>query len=130
MSDLFISAVPQMAEFLETQPLSKGKTEKQKKKKEAAKGQSSENGLFTVPAPSLHLTSNGEAPGSGTVSGTGSPAPSMKPGFSRIGSAVDSPAQRESPAPAERSKLAFGFGVKRKAGEEPEGSPPSKRRES
>ncbi|KAI9461625.1 SART-1 protein [Lactarius psammicola] len=51
-SDLPCSAVPQVAEFLDAQPLSKGKTEKVKsKKKDASKSTNKaiDNGFMTVP---------------------------------------------------------------------------------
>ncbi|KAF8149955.1 SART-1 family-domain-containing protein [Crassisporium funariophilum] len=119
-------AVPQAADFLDAQPLAKGKTEKAKKKKEGKNGQqTAESGFMTVPAPQMQLTSNGLSPG---PSASASPAP--KPGFSRISSAVETPSQSHggTPAPGERPKVAFGMGMKRKAGEEARGSPPSKRR--
>ncbi|KAF5367383.1 hypothetical protein D9758_003695 [Tetrapyrgos nigripes] len=117
-------AVPQVAEFLDAQPLSKGKTEKMKKKKESKNAKAAmDSGLMTLPTP----LSNGGSPGpSGFTSVSGSPAP--KAGFSRISSAPDATSQSSTPVPGERSKVAFGFGTKRKAGEEAPGSPPSKRR--
>ena len=132
----FNSAVPQAADFLDAQPLSKGKTEKTKnKKKEAGKGAyAMDTGFITLPAPQSIVISNGNSPGpSGFSSGiqtssSGSPAPMMKPGFSRISSAMDSPSQGSTPGAGERTKVVFGFGTKRKAGDEAEGSPPSKRR--
>ncbi|KAF8896384.1 SART-1 family-domain-containing protein [Infundibulicybe gibba] len=124
-------AVPQAAEFLDAQPLSKGKTEKTKKKKEGKVAQVAENGFMTLPAPQPQPVSNGASPGpstfsSGVATASGSPAP--KPGFSRISSAVDAPSQSGTPNPSERSKVAFGFGTKRKAGEDAQGVPPPKRR--
>ena len=117
-------AVPQASEFLDAQPLAKGKTEKTKKKKEGKIAQkSAESGFMTVPAPQLHLMSNGTSPG---PSMSTSPAP--KPGFSRISTMVDSPSQEGTPAPGERPKVAFGLGAKRKADEEATATPPSKRR--
>lgn len=127
--DLFSSAVPQAAEFLDAQPLSKGKTEKKNKKKNADKvtvPQVDSTGFITLPA-------NGgiNSPGllSGAITnGSGSPAP--RPGFSRITSAavdVDSPRDSGTPVPADRGKLVIGLG-KRKAGEEAFGTPPPKRR--
>ncbi|PPQ66563.1 hypothetical protein CVT24_007128 [Panaeolus cyanescens] len=116
-------AVPQAAEFLDVQPLAKGKTEKTKKKKESKTTQN-ESGFMTLPAASLNLTSNGTSPG---PSASASPAP--RAGFSRISSAVvEAPSQGGTPVPTERPKVAFGLGTKRKAGEEAPGSPPSKRR--
>ena len=117
-------AVPQASEFLDAQPLAKGKTEKTKKKKEGKNAQSSaEAGFMTVPAPQLHLMSNGNSPG---PSASASPAP--KPGFSRISTMVDTPSQEGTPVPGERPKVAFGLGTKRKADVEAMATPPSKRR--
>lgn len=117
-------AVPQASEFLDAQPLAKGKTEKTKKKKEGKNAQNSaEAGFMTVPAPQLHLMSNGNSPG---PSGSVSPAP--KPGFSRISTMVDTPSQEGTPVPGERPKVAFGLGTKRKADEEAIATPPLKRR--
>ncbi|KAJ7494750.1 SART-1 family-domain-containing protein [Mycena galericulata] len=121
-------AVPQAAEFFDAQPLGKGnKSEKSKKKKEGKGAQPVESGFMTLPAPqmqSLMASANASPVPSGIDSG--SPAP--KPGFSRISSsAVDSPSQTGSDG-GERSKVTFGFGTKRKAGEEAQGTPPAKRR--
>ncbi|KIY44016.1 SART-1 protein [Fistulina hepatica ATCC 64428] len=102
-------AVPQAAEYFDAQPLSKGKTEKGKKKKEAAAAKAAhrdgEQSFMTLPAP------------------IASPVP--KPGFSRISSAADTPNASSTPT-GERSKVHFGF--KRKATGEPEDSPAPKRR--
>ncbi|EGN99241.1 hypothetical protein SERLA73DRAFT_108641 [Serpula lacrymans var. lacrymans S7.3] len=131
-------AVPQATEFLDPQPLSKGKTEKTKsKKKEAARSSTSqvlEGGFITLPAPQI----NGTGPSSALsgfssvvpTNGSGSPMPTAKPGFSRISSAVDTPShsQNGTPVPGDRTKVAFGFGTKRKAGEELKDSLPPKRR--
>ena len=54
--------------------------------------------------------------------------PAMKPGFSRISSAADTPTQTGTPVPSERTKVAFGFESKRKAADDFMGPPPSKRR--
>lgn len=122
------SAVPQAAEFLDAQPLSKGKTEKTKnKKKDANKSTNKtiDNGFMTVPAPQASYNDTSPVPSlPGTE--TGSPAP--RPGFSRITSAVVSDAVSGSGTPVgvERSKVAFGFSSKRKAGEEASGTPPPK----
>ncbi|OCH94381.1 SART-1 protein [Obba rivulosa] len=125
-------AVPQATEFLDTQPLSKGKTEKKKEKKKNAdrKGtpQVDSTGFITLPAP----TPDGGSPapllsGAQTIA-SGSPAP--RPGFSRISSvaepAADSPGG--TPVPADRMKLVIGLGNKRKATGEAQGSPPPKKR--
>lgn len=130
-------AVPQASEFLDPQPLSKGKTEKTKsKKKDSGKAGApllESTGFMTLPAPHLqsHLNSQSPAPsGFSSVippSGSNSP-PVMKPGFSRISSAADTPTQTGTPVPSDRTKVAFGFGAKRKAAEDFMDSPPSKRR--
>ncbi|KAG6813921.1 hypothetical protein H0H92_005770 [Tricholoma furcatifolium] len=128
-------AVPQAEDFLNVQPLTKGKTEKTKKKKEGKSAQkAAEPGFMTLPAPQVHsLATNGDSPVpsgfSPMVSHSNSASPAPRPGFSRIGSAVDTPtSQSGTPVPTERSKVAFGFGTKRKAGEEALGTPPAKRR--
>lgn len=130
-------AVPQASEFLDPQPLSKGKTEKVKsKKKDSGKAGAAlleSTGFMTLPAPHLqsHLNSQSPAPsGFSSVipaSGSNSP-PIMKPGFSRISSAADTPTQTGTPVPSDRTKVAFGFGAKRKAAEDFMDPPPSKRR--
>ncbi|GLB40444.1 putative SART-1 family protein [Lyophyllum shimeji] len=127
-------AVPQAADFIEPQPLTKGKTEKKKKKEGKSAQQAVDAGFMTVPAPQAQVLMNGESPGPSrgfspiaSHSNSASPAPSMKPGFSRISSAVDTPSQGGTPVPAERSKVAFGFGTKRKAGEDAASPPPKKR---
>lgn len=130
-------AVPQASEFLDPQPLSKGKTEKAKsKKKDLGKVGATlleSTGFMTLPAPHLqsHLNSQSPAPsGFSSVipaSGSNSP-PIMKPGFSRITSAADTPTQTGTPVPSDRTKVAFGFGAKRKAAEDFMDPPPSKRR--
>ncbi|CAA7267035.1 unnamed protein product [Cyclocybe aegerita] len=118
-------AVPQAADFLDAQPLAKGKTEKTKKKKEGKNAQqAADTGFMTVPAPSLHLTSNGTTP-----LGSASASPAPRAGFSRISSTVvETPSSGGTPVPTERPKVAFGLGVKRKATEEASNSPPPKRR--
>ncbi len=116
------SAVPQAPEFLDTQPLSKGKTEKTKKKKESnkkAQAQEAESAFMTIPSGS-HVVASGPS------SASGSPAP--KPGFSRVGSVMEQASSRDGTPGAERSKVAFGFGTKRKAEDEARGPPPAKRR--
>ncbi|KAJ7170704.1 SART-1 family-domain-containing protein [Mycena crocata] len=119
-------AVPQAAEFFDAQPLSKGKTEKGKKKKEGKGAAPVESGFMTLPAPQMQslLASANASP---VPSGINSSSPAPKPGFSRISSAVDSPSQTGSDG-GERSKVTFGFGTKRKAGEDAQGTPPAKRR--
>lgn len=137
-------AVPQASEFLEPPPLSKGKTEKAKnKKKDGAKSSSmqthDDKGLVTLPAPQMSINGassiDGMSPAPSGFSSTGprydsgSPAPA-KPGFSRISSNVDTPSQSHgaTPASGERTKVAFGFGSKRKAAEDGVDTPPAKRR--
>ncbi|KAL4074901.1 SART-1 family-domain-containing protein [Scleroderma yunnanense] len=136
-------AVPQASEFLDPPPLSKGKTEKSKsKKKDAAKANAPQfpdsTGFITLPAPQPSAdgfaSTNSMSPAPSRFSSvgptSGSPAPTAKPGFSRISSAVDTPSQSQSATPVsgERTKVAFGFGAKRKATEECVGTPPTKRR--
>lgn len=121
------SAVPQASEFLDPQPLSKGKTEKTKsKKKDLGKGGAQlldSGGFMTLPAPQtqLHVSSQSPAPSGFTsilpASGSISP-PAMKPGSSRISSTADTPTQSGTPVPSERTKVAEDF----------MGPPPSKRR--
>ncbi|KAJ4477177.1 SART-1 family-domain-containing protein [Lentinula aciculospora] len=119
-------AVPQAADFFDAQPLSKGKTEKMKKKKETKNAKAAmESGLMTLPTMAL----NGGSPapsGFASVGSNGSPGP--RAGFSRISSMVDVTFQSGTATPGERSKVAFGFGTKRKADEEAAESPPAKRR--
>jgi U4/U6.U5 tri-snRNP-associated protein 1 len=134
LNSLHSSAVPQAAEFLDAQPLSKGKTEKTKsKKKDIAKvNQTLDTGFITLPAPqSIPHTDGSVAPPSfSPVPGTtaSSPVLAPRPGFSRISSAAEPSSQGGTPVPSDRTKVAFGFGAKRKAGEEIKGSPPPKKR--
>ena len=121
---MFFSAVPQASEFLDPQPLSKGKTEKKNKKKGSDKASTSQldTGFITLPAP---MSRDSPMPGTST---SASPAP--RPGFSRITSTAvefDSPRPGGTPVPSERSKVVFGLG-KRKADDEATGTPPPKRR--
>ncbi|KAG5220306.1 SART-1 family-domain-containing protein [Salix suchowensis] len=69
-------AVPQAAEFFDAQPLSKGKTEKKKQKKN--EGKPNQNGFMTVPAPlqQLHVADS-PAPSSGVQTASESPAPRL-----------------------------------------------------
>lgn len=127
------SAVPQAAEFLDPQPLSKGKTEKSKgKKKDANKSsapQTLDNGFITLPAPQFsHNLSSSASPAPVGPHETSSPAP--RPGFSRIGAGAvtESASGHGTPVNGDRTKVAFGFGTKRKAGDEAAGTPPPKRR--
>lgn len=83
-----------------------------------------------IAAPQSHANTNGTSPGPSGFSpamstpDTGSPGPRSK--FARISSMADS--QGGTPVPNERTKVAFGFGTKRKAGEEAQGSPPPKKK--
>lgn len=131
-------AVPQASEFLDPQPLSKGKTEKTKsKKKDSGKAGGAplleSTGFMTLPAPHLQSHFNSQSPAASGFSsvippsGSNSP-PVMKPGFSRISSAADTPTQTGTPVTSDRTKVAFGFGSKRKAAEDFMDQPPSKRR--
>jgi U4/U6.U5 tri-snRNP-associated protein 1 len=125
------SAVPQAAEFLDAQPLSKGKTEKVKsKKKDANKpaNKALDNGFMTVPAPqALYNDSAGNSPAP-SLPGTETGSPAPRPGFSRITSTVvsDPVSGSGTPVSGERSKVTFGFSSKRKAGDEAAGTPPPK----
>lgn len=131
ISDMPCSAVPQAAEFLDAAPLSKGKTEKTKsKKKDPSKPTTKalDNSFMTVPAPQASYNgSTGTSPAP-SLPGTETGSPAPRPGFSRITSTVVSDAVSGSgtPVSGERSKVAFGFTAKRKAGEEANGMPPSK----
>ncbi|KAF8135074.1 SART-1 family-domain-containing protein [Boletus edulis] len=130
-------AVPQASEFLDPQPLSKGKTEKTKsKKKEAAKAAAPQvldsAGFITLPVPQANDSVSASPIPSGfssvaQMNGFGSPMP-VKPGFSRISSAVDTPSQSSTPVTGERTKVAFGFGAKRKVAEDSLDEPAAKRR--
>ncbi|KAJ3714263.1 SART-1 family-domain-containing protein [Lentinula raphanica] len=120
-------AVPQAAEFLDAQPLSKGKTEKMKKKKETKNAKAAmDSGIMTLPTTSLANDGSPGPSGFASVGSNGSPGP--RAGFSRISSSADVISQSGAATPGERSKVAFGFGIKRKADEEVSGSPPTKRR--
>ena len=131
-ADGVISAVPQAAEFLDPQPLSKGKTEKTKsKKKDAAKAkQGSETAFMTVPAPQIIAHSESPGPSSEPSMATNGmlPPPPIKRGFSKIASSMMEEGSTSGPAVAnDRTKVAFGFGTKRKA-EGESGDIPSKKR--
>ncbi|KAH8994948.1 SART-1 family-domain-containing protein [Lactarius akahatsu] len=124
-------AVPQVAEFLDAQPLSKGKTEKVKsKKKDASKSTNKtlDNGFMTVPAPQAAYSGSASASPAPSLPGTETGSPAPRPGFSRIASTVvsDVAAGSGTPVSIERSRVAFGFSAKRKAGEEASGTPPPK----
>ena len=130
-----------MAEFLDVQPLSKGKTEKAKKKKEAKAAQQqnlelSSNGFITLPAGAQHIFGgDGVTPTASSSSTPANASPAPRPGFARISSTVvesrDSGSGTGTPLSNGldgRTKVAFGFGSKRKAGNEHQDSPPPKRR--
>jgi U4/U6.U5 tri-snRNP-associated protein 1 len=130
-----------VAEFLDVQPLSKGKTEKAKKKKEAkaAQQQNSElasNGFITLPAgPQYILGGDVITPTGSSPSTPANASPAPRPGFTRISSTFvesrDSGSGFGTPLSNgldSRMKVVFGFGSKRKAGNEHEDSPPPKRR--
>ncbi|KAI0322600.1 SART-1-domain-containing protein [Amylostereum chailletii] len=121
-------AVPQASEFLDPQPLSKGKTEKSKGKKKAAQKnitQTLDGGFMTLPAPQLSYNGTGSMSPAPMDTATGSPIP--RPGFSRIASAAVNETMSGNGTPtADRTKVTFGFGTKRKADEEASGTPPPK----
>jgi len=126
-------AVPAAAEFLDTQPLSKGKTERARKKKENKAQQQAldSTGFITLPAPMSNVNDSPIPGGSLSMDMTphnASPAP--RPGFAKITStAVEADMGSSTPTQnGDRTKVAFGFGMKRKAGQEHQDSPPPKRR--
>lgn len=129
------SAVPQATEFLDPQPLSKGKTEKSKSKaksnkdSKAAASQTLDGGFITLPAPHISHNTHSASPALGSE--TGSPAP--KPGFARIGGGGGfnevgngSGSGVGTPVPGQGDRTRVTFGLKRKAGEDAGGTPPSK----
>lgn len=80
---------------------------------------------FTALPSSLPISANG-SPAPGQMRSSQSPAPAMmKPSFSRV---TEATSERSTPVATERTKVAFGFGVKRKMGEEGSDTPPAKRR--
>ena len=121
------SAVPQAAEFLDPPTLSKGKTEKTKaKKKDSTKGVVNTDMAEMSTGRPFSLSAS-PGPSSFPGSQRDSPAPSMmKSSFSQ----VHEPASVGSgtATPSDRTKVAFGFGTKRKAGADGNGTPPTKRR--
>jgi len=127
-------AVPAAAEFLDSQPLSKGKTERARKKKESKALQQQaldSTGFITLPAPMSNANDSPLPGGSvslGSTPNNASPAP--RPGFARVtSSAVETDTGSSTPIQnGDRTKVAFGFGMKRKAGQAHQDSPPPKRR--
>ncbi|KAF8339589.1 SART-1 family-domain-containing protein [Cantharellus anzutake] len=132
-------AVPQASEFLDaTASISKKDKNKNKsKKKEPAKAS---------PAPVVDMTgfTATTLPGAGPLGSNisssavvsalpsvpGSPGPMTKSGFTRVMGEATSASGSASPATHEergRVQFGFGFSTKRKAGEEPDGAPPTKR---
>jgi hypothetical protein len=133
----FISAAPQVAEFLDTPQLSKKGDKKGKKKDQGLL--SAVDGMVGVdsagtgtPDPLsggiISVPPTGLAAGSGTNLGSGpaSPAPMMKASFARIGDSAEPGSGIPTPTGTnERTKLSIG--LKRKAVNS-EGGPPNKRR--
>ncbi|KAF8965904.1 SART-1 protein [Flammula alnicola] len=120
------STVPPAPEHLDPQPLTKGKSEKRLKKEEAkssaaALAAQEAAGFMVLPAMQTFATTSPDPNG-------GSSAP--KPGFSRISrSTVESGStlQDDTLVLNDRTKVAFGFGTKRKAGELTSGTPPPRK---
>ncbi|KAK2460357.1 hypothetical protein APHAL10511_007746 [Amanita phalloides] len=123
-------AVPQDGNYIDVQPLAKGKTEKQKKKKESknAAQKAAETGGFMplvgMAPVQVQPLSNGVSP---VPSASASPVP--RPGFSRISTAtgVETPASHGGTPVGEKERNRVTFGLKRKAVEEAVGSPARKR---
>ena len=112
------SAVPQAAEFLDPPVLSKGKTEKKKAKK------ARDNAAEAGPSSTSGRDYSSMSPAPDGLR-TGSPVPSMmKPSFSQVSEPASGTGTPTSVS--DRTKVAFGFGTKRKA--EENGNGPSKRR--
>ncbi|KAH9039699.1 SART-1 family-domain-containing protein [Lactarius hengduanensis] len=110
----------QTAEFLDAQPLSKGKTEKVKsKKKDAAslRTKPSTMAFMTVPAPQAAYSGSASASPAPSLPGTETGSPAPRPGFSRITSTVvsDVAAGSGTPVSIERSRVAFGFSAKKES---------------
>jgi len=87
-----------------------------------------DNGFMTVPAPQAAYNGSGSVSPAPSLPGTETGSPAPRPGFSRITSTVVSDVASGSgtPVSTERSRVAFGFSAKRKAGEEASGTPPPK----
>lgn len=126
------SAVPQDGNYIDIQPLAKGKTEKQKKKKE------SKNAAQKAAEAAAFMPLGGMAPvqplsnrGSPVPSGSAGASPAPRPGFSRISSAagVETPISQGGTPVGEKERSRVTFGLKRKAGEEAMGSPAKKRQQ-
>jgi len=125
-------AVPQLAEFLDSQPLSKGsKGEKKnkKKKEDQSTPQVVDITSFTAlpTTNSMPVSASASPIPAATASETASPAP--KTGFSRIVSESPAPVSTSgTPVPANGERTKVAFGLKRKAADEPSNTPPSKKR--
>jgi U4/U6.U5 tri-snRNP-associated protein 1 len=122
------SAIPQAAEYFDSQPIMKGKSKKPKKKKSNTTNIASdaqEAGASFVTLPALQTATNT----SSDLNGASSSAP--KPGFSKISifaAGHSLPSQHGTPVPGDRTKVAFRLATKRKAdGDLMETSPPLKR---
>lgn len=131
---IYFSAVPQASEFLDPPTLSKGKTEKNKsRKKDGGKERTPAvidmTGFTAFPPPRPLSAGDSPAPSGLEGRSLNSPAPPsmMKSSFSQVSEPASGMGTPVS-GPSDRTKVAFGFGTKRKAGEEAKGSPPSKKR--
>jgi U4/U6.U5 tri-snRNP-associated protein 1 len=118
------SAVPQAAEFFDSQPLAKGKTEKTRNKKKAknieSPDQASNSGFITLASPQSDHTS---------ASLRTSTEPVARPGFSRVSTAVETEDGVPMSGAEERTKVAFGFSAgKRRAASSLEEERAQKRR--
>jgi U4/U6.U5 tri-snRNP-associated protein 1 len=126
--------VPQAADVLDQDTLAKKPKEKGKKKEASKLSQvtnSDPHGLINVTLPTSANLPGSPANFSTEVSPSPIPGRAMKPAFARISSVEPSQSAPGSGgvSPAvngERTKVAFG--LKRKAADEGEGTPPSKRR--
>ncbi|OBZ72567.1 hypothetical protein A0H81_07959 [Grifola frondosa] len=103
-------AVPQAAEFLDAQPLTKGKTEKKNKKKNAEKNAAPQLSIpFWRRFDEQWLTRSASR-------------------VLRISASEVETPKGGTPVPTDRTKVVIGLGMKRKATTEAQDSPPSKRR--
>ncbi|KZO91587.1 SART-1 protein [Calocera viscosa TUFC12733] len=128
-------AVPQAADVLDREALAKKPKEKTKKKELSKLSQSFTNGdphgLINVTLPTSANLPASPANFSSEVSPSPMPERFMRPAFARISSVEPSQSAPGSGGASplvngERTKVAFG--LKRKAADEGEGTPPSKRR--